>query len=211
MKKKFKISSTDIITFFTIFILSSSIFGLYNFKEGENSQELPDYVFEYISNSNNVTYYFEDIDNNFLVYLPLSNGQYYKAGYRLDPREITNYAYPNEVINKINSNKKIYLSANPNNLDGKVNVAMLQLVNSISLSTLGRDVDFVESFTEDANPINPNIPIRSCKSNDFVIEFNLAKNNGVFIKNNCIQINSTTSDNLINYADSIGYGLVGIN
>ena len=47
MNKKFKIKSTDIITFLTVFILTSSIFGLYNFKDSEESFELPEYVFEY--------------------------------------------------------------------------------------------------------------------------------------------------------------------
>ncbi|MEK9789209.1 MAG: hypothetical protein VW380_01920 [Candidatus Woesearchaeota archaeon] len=211
MKKKFKIKTTDIITFLTVFILTSSIFGLYNFKDSEDQFELPDYVFEYTSKLNNGTYFVEDIDNVFIVYIPLSNGQYYKLGFRLDPREISNYEYNFEVLDKINKQNKIYLSTNPNIIDGKINVAILELQNSLALSGLNRNLKMIEAYTKDSDPINLEIPLKSCKDNEFVIEFNIASNNGVFVKENCIQINSTNSDDLINYADSIGYGLLGIN
>ncbi|MEK9774343.1 MAG: hypothetical protein VW298_01870 [Candidatus Woesearchaeota archaeon] len=211
MKKKFKIKTTDIITFLTVFILTSSIFGLYNFKDSEEQFELPEYVFEYTSKLNNGTYYVEDIDNVFIVYIPLSNGQYYKLGFRLDPREISNYEYNFEVLDKINKQNKIYLSTNPNIIDGKINVAILELQNSLALSGLNRNLKMIEAYTQDSDPINLEIPLKSCKDNEFVIEFNIASNNGVFVKENCIQINSTNSDDLINYADSIGYGLLGIN
>jgi len=211
MKKKFKIKSTDIITFLTIFILTSSIFGLYNFKDKEEEFELPENVFEYTSKLNNGTYFIEEIDNVFLAYIPLSNDQYYKLGFRLDPRELSNYEYNVNVLNKINNQNKIYLSTNPNIVDGKINVAILELQNSLALSGLNRNLKMIEAYTQDSNPINPEIPLKSCKDNDFVIEFNIDNNDGVFVKENCIQINSTNSDDLINYADSIGYGLVGIN
>jgi len=211
-KRKFKIKSTDIITFFTVFILTSSLFGLYSFKDTEDEFILPDNVFEYNSKLNNGTYYVEEEDNVFIVYLPLSNGQYYKMGYRLDPRLINNYEYPSDVLNLIQSNNKIYLSTNPNIIDGKINVAILELANSISLAGLDSNTKMIESFTEDSNPINPEVPLKSCDSKDFVIEFNIVdRNEGVFIGDNCIQINAINSDRLINYADAVGYGLVGIN
>tara|TARA_Y100000287_G_scaffold176438_1_gene167121 strand:+ start:68 stop:709 length:642 start_codon:yes stop_codon:yes gene_type:complete len=211
-KRKFKIKSTDIITFFTVFILTSSLFGLYSFKDTEDEFILPDTVFEYTSSYNNRTYFVEETDNVFLVYLPLSNGQYYKMGYRLDPRLIKEYNYPDETINLIKSNNKIYLSTNPNIIDGKINVAILELVNSISISSLNSNTKMIEAFTVDSNPINPEIPLKSCKSNEFVIEFNIVdRREGVYIGDNCIQINAINSDRLINFADSIGYGLVGIN
>ena len=211
-KRKFKIKSTDIITFFTVFILTSSLFGLYSFKDTEDEFILPDTVFEYTSSYNNRTYFVEETDNVFLVYLPLSNGQYYKMGYRLDPRLIKEYNYPDETINLIKSNNKIYLSTNPNIIDGKINVAILELVNSISISSLNSNTKMIEAFTVDSNPINPEIPLKSCKSNEFVIEFNIVdRKEGVYIEDNCIQINAINSDRLINFADSIGYGLVGIN
>ena len=211
-KRKFKIKSTDIITFFTVFILTSSLFGLYSFKDTEDEFILPDNVFEYNSKLNNGTYYVEEEDNVFIIYLPLSNGQYYKMGYRLDPRLINNYEYPSDVLNLIQSNNKIYLSTNPNIIDGKINVAILELANSISLAGLDSNTKMIESFTEDSNPINPEVPLKSCDSKDFVIEFNIVdRNEGVFIGDNCIQINAINSDRLINYADAVGYGLVGIN
>lgn len=210
MNKKFKIKSTDIITFLTVFILTSSIFGLYNFKDSEDSFELPEYVFEYTSKLNNGTYFVEEIDNVFLVYIPLSNGQYYKIGLRLDPREISNYEYPIEILTEINKQNKIYLSTNPNMVDGKINVAILELQNALALSGLNRNLKMVEAYTVDSDPINYNIPLKSCKNDEFVIEFNIANNNGVALKENCVQINSTNSDDLIKYSDSIGYGLLGI-
>ena len=211
-KKKFKIKSTDIITFFTVFILTSSLFGLYSFKDSEEEFILPDNVFEYTSKLNNGSYYVEEDDNVFLVYLPLSNGKFYKMGYRLDPRLIYNYEYPEEVTNLIKSKNKIYLSTNPNIVDGKINVAILELVNSISLSSISSNTKMIEAFTEDSNPINNEVPLKSCRSKDFVIEFNIVDSNeGVYIGDNCIQINASDSDSLINYADAIGYGLVGIN
>ena len=133
-------------------------------------------------------------------------------GYRLDPRLINNYEYPSDVLNLIQSNNKIYLSTNPNIIDGKINVAILELANSISLAGLDSNTKMIESFTEDSNPINPEVPLKSCDSKDFVIEFNIVdRNEGVFIGDNCIQINAINSDRLINYADAVGYGLVGIN
>ena len=211
-RKKFKIKSTDIITFFTVFILTSSLFGLSFIKDNEEEFILPDNVFEYNSKLNNGTYYVEEEDSVFIVYLPLSNGQYYKMGYRLDPRLINNYEYPSDVLNIIQSNNKIYLSTNPNIIDGKINVAILELANSISLAGLDSNTKMIESFTEDSNPINPEVPLKSCDSEDFVIEFNIVdRNEGVFIGDNCIQINAINSDRLINYADAVGYGLVGIN
>ena len=157
-RKKFKIKSTDIITFFTVFILTSSLFGLSFIKDNEEEFILPDNVFEYNSKLNNGTYYVEEEDSVFIVYLPLSNGQYYKMGYRLDPRLINNYEYHSDVLNLIQSNNKIYLSTNPNIIDGKINVAILELANSISLAGLDSNTKMIESFTEDSNPINPKFP-----------------------------------------------------
>jgi hypothetical protein len=207
MKIKFK--GADFITFLVIFILVTSIFGLYTNRPQTDQQVAPEPSFFY----EEVAFY-EQSDGFFGVYLQRSDGQVQPISFRLDPRTMNDILIESDLNQKIRNATKIYTSYNPN-LDtsyAKMAVAIGEVTRLLPLITVNRAVS-KNAFTEDANPIDPNVPIKTCKDATLeypVIEFEIGNQNRVNSEGFCINVIGKNADDLILSADRLGYSFVGI-
>jgi len=207
MKIKFK--GADFITFLVIFILVTSIFGLYTNRPTQPQQTAPEPSFFY----EEVAFY-EQSDGFFGVYLQRSDGQVQPISFRLDPRTMDDIIIEPDLNQKIRNATKVYTAYNPN-LDtsyAKMAVAIGEVTRLLPLITVNRAVS-KNAFTEDANPIDPNVPIKTCKDATIeypIISFELGNQNRVNSEGFCINVIGKNADDLILSADRLGYSFVGI-
>ena len=101
-------------------------------------------------------YLFAEDGGTFIAYLPMSTGQYYRMGFRVDPRELRDTPIDLATMNATYVAKSIYATVNPFDSPAKVGVAKLQLARSISLMN---PVRITDAYTKDSDPINPDIII----------------------------------------------------
>tara|TARA_Y100000034_G_C6898341_1_gene414690 strand:- start:1975 stop:2604 length:630 start_codon:yes stop_codon:yes gene_type:complete len=206
---KIKIRTADVVTFAVVFILVSSVFGLFVYRQDSSSQ-LPDNAFTY----KDVTFY-EQSDGFFGVYLLRADGQVQPVSFRLDPREMDQIEIHNErMTTRISNADKIYTVFNPN-LDinyGKVAVAIGEVARLLPLTTKNQVVS-TDAYIEDSEPINPDVPVRNCDNipaGVIIIVFEIGDENKIGGSGKCLKVEGTNEDNLIKAADRLGYMLVGI-
>ncbi len=203
-----KIKATDIVTFIVIFVLVSGLTGLSMYREDKNTQ-LPENSFYFTSDAGR-EYLFAEDGGTFIAYLPMSTGQYYRMGFRVDPRELRDTPIDLATMNATYVAKSIYATVNPFDSPAKVGVAKLQLARSISLMN---PVRITDAYTKDSDPINPDIPIKTCNdatAETLVIEFKIGTKNEVYMDGNCVIVEGNNADSLIESSDRLGYALVGI-
>jgi len=203
-----KISPSDIVTFLVIFVLVSGLTGLSMYREDKGS-ELPDDSF-YFTSENGREYLFTEDGGTFIAYLPMSTGQYYTMGFRVDPRELSDTELEFSTVNTTSDAKSIYATVNPFDSAAKVGVAKLELARSISLIN---PVKITDAFNRDSDPINPDIPIKTCSDSTLttlVIEFKIGNQDRVYMNEDCVVVEGKTADSLIESSDRLGYALVGI-
>jgi hypothetical protein len=203
-----KISPSDIVTFVVIFILVSGLTGLSLYREDKGAQ-LPDDSF-YFTADNGREYLFAEDGGTFIAYLPMSSGQYYTMGFRVDPRELDGKSIDLVTVNATYAAKSIYLTVNPFDSPAKVGVAKLELARSISLMN---PVKLTDAFIKDSDPIDPDVPLKTCNDSTadiLVIEFKLGNQDKVYLNGDCIVVEGKTADSLIEMSDRLGYALVGI-
>lgn len=71
----------------------------------------------------------------------------------------------------------------------------------------------VSAYTKDSEPVNPNIPIRTCadvKEGTGVIILEPNATTGINLKDGCVLVSGATADDLILAADKLGMNLLGI-
>ncbi len=203
-----KIKATDIVTFIVIFVLVSGLTGLSMYREDKNTQ-LPENSFYFTSDTGR-EYLFAEDGGTFIAYLPLSTGQYYTMGFRVDPREIRETPIDLATTNATYAAKSVYATVNPLDSPAKVGVAKLQLARSISLMN---PVQITDAYTQDSDPIDPDVPIKTCgdaTSETLIIEFKIGTKDEVYMDGNCVVVEGKTADSLIESSDRLGYALVGI-
>lgn len=137
--------------------------------------------------------------------------------FRLDPRNASQIDMEkSNVIEQMLSSDKIYITFNPNQENlGDVAVAAAE-VSRITGKVY--NVPTIGAFTEDSDPVDPNVPLRTC--NDVidqeeitVIEIKVMEGLAPKItkNNNCIRIIAGDSKDLVLAADKLGMHLIGIN
>jgi len=207
--RKLKLKASDFITFLVIFILVTSIFGLYA-NRTDNKQQAPEVSFFY----DDVAFY-EQSDGFFGIYLMRSDGQVQPISFRIDPRTMNDIALEPHLNKKIRNATKIYTAYNPN-LDisyAKVAIAVGEVTRLLPIITVNRAVS-KGVFSEDSDPINPDIPIRTCDDATLeypLILFDIGDENKVNSDGYCISVIGKDEDDLIRSADRLGYSFVGIN
>ena len=195
-----KIKATDIVVFAVIFILVIGLGGMAGYKTDKDSK-LPENSF-YFTSENGGDYLIAEDRGTFIAYLPMHTGQYYKMGFRLDPRELREITLDFDTVTSTHNANSIYVSVNPDDPGGKVGVAKLELVRSISLTN---PVKITDSFVKDSDPINPDIPIKTCSdstSTSLVIEFKIGNQDKIYMDRECVVVEGKTADslNLIDYS-----------
>jgi hypothetical protein len=207
---KIKIKSSDIITFLVIFILVTSIFGLYMNRQDtvEKNTIKPSFFY------NDIAFY-ENSVGNYVVYLQ-TQGDPFPVEFNLDPRTMSDIYVEKNIKSKIRNATKIYSTYNPNT--DKATPA--RMVGSII--ELGRMVPFVTvnrvspalAYTEDDNPIDLDIPIKTCSDATYeipVILFEIGEENKIYSEDFCVHVVGISGDELMRSADAMSYSLVGIN
>lgn len=131
--------------------------------------------------------------------------------FRLDPRNASNISLESEAVTKLLSAKKAYVTVNPNNQTelAKIAVAAAEISRILPLY----NVSTVGSYTEDSNPSNPNVPIRTCNdvsATTAVVYLQIGNETGIKNVNGCVYVTGANADELILAADKLGYNLVGI-
>jgi len=74
-------------------------------------------------------------------------------------------------------------------------------------------VQIIDAYTQDADPIDPDVPIKTCSDSTtetLVIEFKIGTKDEVYMNGNCVVVEGKTADSLIESSDRLGYALVGI-
>ncbi len=181
---------------------SGDIFG------GNGQQKLPKNAFQ-ISG-----YAFYTLDDGTYGTYTAIGSQKVPIAFRLDPRQAGNIPFFDGVLDLILNTQKIYISFDPNNPQerGKLAVAAAEISRITSLYK----IDTTGAFTQDSNPINPDIPIKKCSDANAgvtVIELKFASKTSIGIdasNNRCVVISAPTGDELIFAADKLGMNLLGI-
>jgi len=154
--------------------------------------------------------FFELKDGTYGTYV-LANGQKIPIAFRLDPRNASEYYIQDGVVNTILRSGKLYITFNPNQEDlGKIAVASAEISRITGLY----GINTIGAFTEDSNPINPEVPIRTCadvSNTTSVILMEISNTTEVVLDSgNCIHVRASNPDELILIADKLGYNLLGI-
>ena len=130
--------------------------------------------------------------------------------FRLDPREAGNISLEDQSIQQIVNSKKIYLTFNPNHQDiAKIIVAAGEVARILSLY----NIETITAYTEDSNPVNPDIPLKTCEdvSEDIgIVYVDTGNNTEVIVDQGCVIVNGKTADDTILAADKLGMNLIGI-
>src|SRR3989338_8576914 len=81
--------------------------------------------------------------------------------FRLDPRQAGNISLDYAAIQRILGAQKIYITFNPNQKNlGKFAVASAEISRITSIY----NIPTIGAYTEDSDPIDPNIPLRTCSA-----------------------------------------------
>lgn len=212
--KKIKISSKGMMVALTVFLMFSSVLTVWLFNPDSSiDYDDPHSTTDLAAGGFQVSgFSFYDVgDGTFGSYLPTSTGQLWPIRFRLDPREAEHIGVDSAAVAKIKSSNKIYLSYNPNEEEiPKVSIAAIEISRVIPLIT---GLSITEAYTEDSDPISPDIPLKTCEDateSAAVIQLEVADTNEFVREGDCVIVRGTDADNLILSADKFGMHLVGL-
>ncbi|HIH14032.1 MAG TPA: hypothetical protein HA224_02140 [Nanoarchaeota archaeon] len=151
-------------------------------------------------------------DNTFGTFLTASN-QKIPIAFRLDPRQASNISIDSSVVTKILTASKTYIVFNPN--EPRLNPAKFAVASAEISRIMGiYGIPIIAAYSEDSNPVNPAVPIKTCNdaTNTTVVLVLTAQSmsNAITSDGNCITVAGKNSDDLILTADKLGMHLVGI-
>ncbi len=131
--------------------------------------------------------------------------------FRLDPRNATNISIDNQSASQLLNVDKVYIVFNPNNQTqiAKIAVAAAEISRILPLY----NVTVVGAYSEDSDPPNPSVPIRTCddvSSTTGVVYLSIGNETSVKTIDGCVYVTGKNADELILAADKLGYNLVGI-
>lgn len=186
-----------------IIILIGGAFAMWNLSDKEDKK--PENLIK-VGN-----YDFYEMDEGLFATAITFGGKQIPVFFRLDPRDAGNITLDGAVVNQIlESNNKFYITFNPNDEDiSKLVVAAGEIARILSLY----GIPIVTSYTEDSNPINQDIPLKTCNDvseNIDVILISTGGDTGITTKQGCVVINGETADDTILAADKLGMNLIGI-
>jgi len=186
-----------------VFLVATMALGAWNpLDKGEEQQEG---IFEISGYT-----FFELEDDTFGTYV-LANDNKIPVAFRLDPRNASQYHLDEGIVNMVLNSAKVYITFNPNQEDlAKLAVASAEISRITGLY----GIQTVGAYTEDSNPINKNIPLKTCTDASdtiSVINMQVSDSNSVTLDGNCVSVFAENVDDLILVADKLGMNLLGIN
>ncbi len=204
MRKKDSKKTTKLMGIFIVVIMAGSILGVIVYNLGEDKEEkLPDNAFKYEG------YTFHETSDGFFGTFAMINGKETPVLFRADPRNLSDIYVTPDAVKRLLDSKKAYVSFNPNQEDlSKVGIAAFQisrLLNTLGIPTTG-------AYSEDADPVDENVPIRRCKDSleqRPVIMLEIGEETRI-TSGDCIYVRGKDYAELILAADKLGMHLVGI-
>ena len=185
---------------FVAVLMATMVLGSYNPLEKEQQEgifEISGYTF------------FELQDDTFGTYV-VANDNKIPVAFRLDPRNASQYYVDEGVVNKILEASKVYITFDPNQEDlAKLAVASAEISRITGLY----GIQTIGAYTEDSDPINENIPLRTCadvSDTVTVINMQLSDSAGIALDDACVYVSAENIDDLILVADKLGMELLGI-
>ena len=202
-KEKKKISWwKKVLVIIPIIFLATWALAMWNPLE----EKRPDNVFDISGYT-----FFELDDGTYGTYI-LAGEQKIPVAFRLDPRNASEIHIDEGVVNRILTSTKVYITFNPNQ-EGLSQFALAGA--EVSRITGLYKIITVGAYTEDANPIDPNIPLRTCddvSNTTAVIVMELSDKEGIYLDDqNCVHLTAEEPDRLVLVADKLGMELLGIN
>ncbi len=152
-------------------------------------------------------------DNTFGTFLNAGDKKI-PIAFRLDPREAGNIALDTSVIAKILQASKIYIVFNPN--EQKLYPAKFAIASAeISRITGLYQIPTIAAYSEDSNPVNLEVPVRTCADaggkTAVIILTAVGGKTGISLADgDCITVAGADADSLILASDKLGLNLVGI-
>lgn len=217
-KKDKKLGKTGVILIAVLLIGSTLAIGLRSLGGEEKPQvlkntekiEFQNYTFYYEEKSKNY-YAFANINKNQIEYVSDPNKATTRFGFRVDPRKVSGIPLEEGAVDTIVTSDKVYISFNPNQKNlSKVSIAGAQVSR---LTGKVYKINTVGAYTEDAQPIEPSVPLRNCTdatNTTTVITLKVGDETEITSEDNCVFVKGKTPDKLIKAADKLGYNLVGI-
>lgn len=167
------------------------------------------------------TFYYDEIDNSYSIFAKIANNHIYydiplmeatsRFAFRADPRNMQFINMDPEVVDKILSGNRIYLTYSPNEDNiSKVVVAGIQIARLVG-NVFG--LRLTEAYTEDSDPINEMVPLKDCSDASdtvTVIQLETADTTEIVSEGNCVIVRGKDANELINAADKVGMNLLGI-
>ena len=202
-KKKFSFWKKVVVMapiLFVAVLMATMVLGSYNPLEKEQQEgifEISGYTF------------FELQDDTFGTYV-VANDNKIPVAFRLDPRNASQYYVDEGVVDKILNSAKVYIAFDPNQEDlAKLAVASAEISRITGLY----GIQTIGAYTEDSDPINENIPLRTCadvSDTVTVINMQLSDSAGIALDDACVYVSAENIDDLILVADRLGMELLGI-
>jgi len=207
-KKKVSLTAKLFAIFIIISMASWAVASYYGSQQDENSNG--DGNNGDVSSFEVSGYDFYDLDDGTFATFVDVKGKEMPIAFRLDPRNASNITIDDNAIKEIFSANKIYLTTSPNQPDlAKVAIASAEIARIIPLY----DIEVVAAYTEDSDPPNPNVPLKTCSdatNTTSVIYLSVGNETSITNNNGCITVSGKNADELILAADKLGYNLLGI-
>ncbi|UCD03997.1 MAG: hypothetical protein JSW73_05705 [Candidatus Woesearchaeota archaeon] len=216
-KKKKNLSKTGGVIVIILFIGSTLAIGLRSLSddspeiiEGKEKIEFEGYTFYYdpIENSYSI---FAKIEDNRIEYITDVKDATTRFAFRGDPRNISSINLDEDVVDIILNSNKIYLAYNPNEENlSKIAIAGIEIVR---LTGNVFRIPSVEAYTEDADPVDPNVPLKTCEDATEltpIIFLEITDTTEIISEGNCIYVRGKNADELIEASDKLGMNLVGV-
>jgi len=137
-------------------------------------------------------------------------GKKQKVVLRSDPRSLANISMDPDIPTEILSAKKIYITFDPINASPYYQVALYELYKITN--GLFR-IPTIPAFTRDADPPNPDVPLRDCddaKNGIVVIVLNITDQNTATLNDDCIYVNAKDGLTLVDVATKVAINCLNI-
>ena len=181
---------------------------LYAILSNPNQTDSSDYIESFDFNG---IEFKKHIQGHFVALYPYAN-KIIPFSFYLDPRNADEITITDNV-RSIKSSTKVYVAYNPNsNNTRELSAAATEFARILPFSH--ENISVVAAFTEDTNPINEYVPVKTCDDANFltsVVIFRTGINaTRIYAKDNCIFVEAQNYSQLLLASDRFAYSVLGI-
>lgn len=196
MEKKSKLAG-KIAAVVVAIIFIGSMFAIFSGEEEENQNALE-------VNG----YKFYESNGGYSTKIQTDNGEQ-AISFSSNPEDLGNISVDEATISALSGDKKVYITFNPNQLSlSEASLAYYDLGGILGYAK----GSVIIAFTEDSNPVDPNVPLRTCADSDKynIIELSLGDVNKVVNDAGCVKIIGKDTEGLQKASSKLAMWLVGV-